>query len=235
MATGVLSAALFLTKYNYGLLWLAPLLLNEAWIACGGPRGVSIASCARRGVSICAAPSRYSLAIYLVGLAAIALTGGGTLRVGERAVSVTSIGNPLLLLVVIVLARAVWPPRRSWERWRHWEGSLAERHRVLLWTIAIPIAVWLLLPPHLRNFVDFVENSSSGPPLWSAAGLLFYPRVFVEQYHARSLVGIAALLSAVAALARIRRATPTMRTLLLVVAVAVAALAVHPTRSRDPS
>ena len=40
VATGVLSAALFFTKYNYGLLWLAPLVLNEAWMACGGPRGV---------------------------------------------------------------------------------------------------------------------------------------------------------------------------------------------------
>ena len=71
-----------------------------------------------------------------------------------------------------------------------WERSLAERHRVLLWTIAIPAAAWLLLPPHLRSFLDFVENRSSGPALSSAAGLLFYPRVFVEQYHARSLIGM---------------------------------------------
>ncbi len=74
---------------------------------------------------------------------------------------------------------------------------------------------WLLLPPHLRNFVDFVENRSSGPSISSAAGLLFYPRVFVEQYHATSLIGIAVMVLAVAALARIGGAAPAVRTLLL--------------------
>ncbi len=228
VATGVASAALFFTKYNYGLLWLVPLLLNEAWIPCGGWRGVLDRSAALARRVDLRRPFTLFVTIYLVALAAIALSGGGTLRVGERAVSITSIGNPLLLLVVIALARAVWPPRRSWERWRRWERSLAERHRVLLWTIAIPVAVWLLLPPHLRSFVDFVENRSSGPPLSSAAGLLFYPRVFVEQYHARSVVGLVVMTAGVAALARIGGAAPAVRTLQIAVAVALAALTLHP-------
>ena len=112
--------------------------LNEAWMACGGPRGVFDRAVALARRIDLRRPFTLFVAISLLALAAIALTGGGTLRVGERAVSVTSIGNPLLVLVAIVLARAVWRPRRSWERWRRWEGSLAERHRVLLWTIAIP-------------------------------------------------------------------------------------------------
>ncbi|HEX2465409.1 MAG TPA: hypothetical protein VHR17_12370, partial [Thermoanaerobaculia bacterium] len=228
VATGVLSAALFFTKYNYGLLWLAPLLLNEAWVACDGPRGVFDRAISRTRRIDLGRPFTLFVAIYLVALAVIGLTGGGTLRLGERAVSITSIGNPLLLLVVIVLARAVWPPRRAWERWRRWERSLAERHRVLMWTIAIPVVVWLLLPPHLRSFVDFVENRSSGPPLFTAAGLLFYPRVFLEQYHARSVIGILVMGSAVVALARIGGAAPAARTLLLAVVVALAALTLHP-------
>ena len=36
--TALLALAAFFTKYNYGLLWLAPLLLNEAWLAAGGAR-----------------------------------------------------------------------------------------------------------------------------------------------------------------------------------------------------
>ena len=102
------SAALFFTKYNYGLLWLAPLVLNEAWMACGGPRGVFDRAVALARRIDLRRPFTLFVAISLLALAAIALTGGGTLRVGELAVSVTSIGNPLLVLVAIVLARAAW-------------------------------------------------------------------------------------------------------------------------------
>ena len=92
-----------------------------------------------------------------------------------------SIGNPLLVLVVIVLGRAVWRPRLAWNRFLSWERSLARRHRVLLWTVAAPAVVWLLLPPHLRSFVDFVENRSSVPSLLSAESVLFYPRAFAVE------------------------------------------------------
>ncbi|HVR30464.1 MAG TPA: hypothetical protein VMS86_13135, partial [Thermoanaerobaculia bacterium] len=125
-------------------------------------------------------------------------------------------------------ARAAWRPRRWWRRWRSWERGLAERHRVLLRTVALPAAVWLALPPHLKSFFGFVENRSSGPPLLSAAGLLHYPRVFVEQYHAAPWLGVAMLVLALAALARIGRASPGARVALLALALGLASVTLHP-------
>jgi hypothetical protein len=227
VATGVLSAALFFVKYNYGLLWLAPLLANEAWIACGGARAAL-----GRGVGVVRRidprrPFTLFVLLYLAALAVIAMTGGGTLRVGGAAVSVTGIGNPLAVLIAIVLVRALMRPRRAGRRFRAWERGVAERNRVLLWTAGVPIAIWLLLPPHLRGFVDFVENRSAGPPIASLEGLLFYPRVFVVEYHAARWLGTVAGLLALGAIVR-RRETPAPRTTLLAVLIALLALTLHP-------
>jgi hypothetical protein len=156
------------------------------------------------------------------------VTGGGTLRLGGSTVSITSIGNPLTVLVLLVVARAAWPPRRSWARFVAWERSLADRHRVLLWATVVPISLWLLLPPHLRGFVDFVENRASGPSVFSAAGLLFYWRAFVGQYHAWKAVGWAAAVGALAALPWLGRTTAGVRALLLAVCMATLALTCHP-------
>ncbi|HVR30196.1 MAG TPA: hypothetical protein VMS86_11770, partial [Thermoanaerobaculia bacterium] len=147
LATGLVSAALFFTKYNYALLWLAPLAASEAWIACGGPRGVLRRGAALAGRFDWRRPWHVFVALYLAVLAAIAVSGGGTLSLAGRELSVTSVGNPLYLLLVLLAARAAWRPRRWWRRWRSWERGLAERHRVLLRTVALPAAVWLALPP----------------------------------------------------------------------------------------
>jgi hypothetical protein len=228
VATGVLSAALFFTKYNYGLLWLAPLFVNEAWLACGGFRAMGERAVAAARRIHWRRPFTLFVALYLIALAAILVTGGGALPIGERDVSVTSIGNPLYGLIVIVLVRAAWGWRRSWERFKAWERALGRRPRVLFWTAVVPAATWLLLPPHLRSFVDFVENRSDGPSLASTAGWLFHPRVFAEQFHPDARFGWIVAVVAIMALTRIGRVATSVRILLLAVLANVAALTLHP-------
>jgi hypothetical protein len=228
IATGLLSGMLFFTKYNYGLLWLIPLFSSEAWIACGGGRpAVARALAAVRRIDL-RRPFTAFVAVYLVGLAALAVTGGGTLRIGGIELGLRSIGNPLYVLVLLVIARALWRPRQAWARFRRWELGLAERHRILLWTVAVPAALWLLLPPHLRGFVEFLGNRSAGPPPLSGEGLLFHPRAWIGTYHASPLLGVAVVAAAMLALLRIRRAAPPQRALLLALAWGVAATALHP-------
>ena len=228
LATGLLTSALFFTKYNYGLLWMAPLLVSEAWIACGGARAVlSGGAVFTRRIDL-SRPLPLFIALYLAGLLAVVVTGGGTLRLGDEELSVTSIGNPLSLLLALLLARAALRPRRSWLRFRDWERGLAERHRVLLWTVGAPAAIWLALPPHLRSFVDFVDNRGARLPVASAANLLYHPRGFVEEYHAAPFLGVVVLALAGAAWARIGRASPGVRVTLLAGAVGLAAAMLHP-------
>jgi hypothetical protein len=226
-AAGLLTSALFFTKYNYAVLWMLPLAASEAWIACGGPRA-AVARLAGRARRVdLRRPWTAFVAVYMLALVAILVTGGGTLRVAGREASVTSIGNPLLLLLVLCGLRAAARPRRTLASWRRWSRELPPRHRVLLRTAALPAAAWLLLPPHLGSFVDFLDNRESGLPR-TVETLIFHPRVFVGEYHASPAVGVVVLGLALFALTRLGRATPAVRVLLLAAAAGLAATALHP-------
>jgi hypothetical protein len=227
VAAGLLATALFFTKYNYAVLWIVPLLVNEAWTACGGARAVVARALERARAIDWRRPWTAFVALYALGLVAIAVTGGGSVRIGGAELRATSIGNPLYLLILIAGIRAASTPRRSSARFRQWVRGLAPRRRVLLWTTAAPVAVWLLLPPHLRSFVDFLDNRGSGLAM-APAGLLYHPRVFIEQYHGSAWVGTLALALALAAIPRMARAAPGVRVVLLGAVTGLAATMIHP-------
>lgn len=224
----LLATLLFFTKYNAGLLWLAPLLANEAWSRHGGARGVLARL--REGLRRVdlRRPWHLFLVLYALLLLAIAATGGWTLHLGPHRIPVRSLGNPVYLLYLVVVARLASTPRRSARRLRDRLAALPNRARTLaLWTGA-PVALWMLLPGHVKDFFEFVENRSSGLAPWSPESLLFYPRVLVRELAPHPAIGVAALLLGLAPIALLPRLDPGRRVLALAVAVASLALLAHP-------
>jgi hypothetical protein len=224
-AAALAAAALVFTKYNYGLLWIAPLVVHEAWDEHG-----TLAAAGRRLRSSLAAvawrrPWPVFLGLYGLVLLSIPLSGGWRFEVAGTEVAASSLGNPVYALYVIVLARLAVVPaarRRAVERWRR----SAERFRVLGCWIGLPVAVWMLVPEHTKNFFAFVENRASDLSL--AGHLAAYPRSFVAAYHAAEWLGWAVAAAALVPLLRLRRLPPERRAVGLALLAGIAAALLHP-------
>ena len=193
VAAGLSTTALFLLKYNYGTLWLAALLLFEAWELPATRRAVLVARVKAwftRGRWL--RPMPLIAALYALALIAIVVTGGASFDVFGRSVSVHSAGNPAYGLFVFLCVWFAVDVMRHRDHWRTRWRALSVRRRVLLTTIAAPLALWFLMPwpNRVRAFVEFSLNRSSGPPPWTLEGLLFYPRALVNEYAPFTTAGI---------------------------------------------
>ncbi len=217
---------LFFCKYNYGLLFIVPLLIFRARL--GVARWKDFAKAAvklwRSGRWRSAWLLGAVAAILALGL--VRLTGGFEFTASGREVSVRSIGNPALaLLWLALLAILVSSPRRRAVFARL--TAIDAEHQGLLRYLAAPILLWMLLPPHLRDFLDFVENRSSQLPFFSAESLFFYPRVFLHELSPGPLWGGAMLLLALVGLSRLGGSTGYSFLALWMAATALAAF-LHP-------
>ncbi len=195
-AAGWAATALFLCKYNYGVLWLAAVCLWE-W------QGIDAEARRRTRSALRAlAPPRAWLRpmplLFAAGALAVLLilaTGGGAFTVLGQRISVRSPGN---LAYALWLAFGLWMilPRRGRESRAAWAWArLPKRARILGGTILLPLAVWFTIPwpNHLREFFHFVANRDSGMPVWTAEGLLFYPRAFAADFSPGPVVASVAL------------------------------------------
>lgn len=239
-AACLLATLLFFTKYNYGLLWLAPMLVHEAWRHHGGLRpALSRLAAAVRRLDL-RRPWPAFVGLWVLALLAVVVTGGWTLELGGAMVEVHSIGNGLYALCLLAVARALlrlgrrarFRPAAAAASLRERLAVLPPRGRVLLLWVAVPIGLWLLLPGHLPELVAFVQNRSSGLPPLGRESLLLYPRAFADELAAWPAVGIASLVVGLAPAALLPRlggprAEP-LRALALAVAVAAVALVLHP-------
>jgi hypothetical protein len=191
VAAGLTSAALFLCKYNYGLMWIAALALFE-WLALPAARRIELLSRVRSFVTTGRWLRPFPLLVlaFLLVIAAIHFTGGGVITIDRMRISVRSPGNAIYALYLILLAGAFLGIRRAGGWGPVWR-RLSERHRVLMATLVLPLAVWLLIPVpnRVRALAGFVVNRDSGQPFGSLDTLLFYPRAFAHDYSPAPLIG----------------------------------------------
>ncbi|HYM80216.1 MAG TPA: hypothetical protein VEY91_02255 [Candidatus Limnocylindria bacterium] len=192
VAAGLTTAALFLCKYNYGLLWLVPLVWHE-WTRLPAPSRSAATSQVRAWLAAGRWMQPMPLLVGAGGLAiaAILVTGGGVLDLLGHRVSVHSPGNLAYALYLIVIAWALLPVRRRLAEWRDRWDRLSPHHRVMLVTIAFPLALWFVIPypNRVKEFFGFIVNRAAGPSPWSLEGLLYYPRAFASEYSPSPFVG----------------------------------------------
>lgn len=217
--------ALFFTKFNYGLLWIAPLLAHEAWRRAGSAAALAREAAAGVRTYRWRRPWPIFVAAALLLIATIPLTGGWDLTLLGAEVRATSTGNPLYaLLLLTVLRFAVLPGPRRWLLARL--RTAPPVWRTALRVLALPVAVWMLWPEHTKELLGFVENRSSHLPF--AEALLFYPRAFVDRFHASPGLGLAVLATALVVALRLPRLAPARRLVALAMLVGLAALLLHP-------
>ena len=226
---------LFFTKYNYGLMWIVPVMLHEAWRSAGSWRtllrqtGRALARLELRQ------PWNLFVLLYLGLTAVVVATGGIDTEVAGLPLRMSSLGGPIYALYVLTLLRlALHRPSR--ERLRAAYARLTRRRRIFAAWTGLPIALWMLVPDHTRNFFSFLGNRSSGIPLTSLESLAFYPRVFTSEYVTAPWIGglmlvlaLPCLALAFVAPARARSAPGEgARILALALLCGIVALLVHP-------
>ena len=222
------SLALFFCKYNYGVLWLVPAAVAE-----GRRRAGSWRELGRRAVAWVhglALPRPLVVFFVLVALLLLRIRLGGgidTTLVGVR-LKATSIGSPLYVLYLLALLVWLRRPRKALADLRSWLASLPERDAVLMRWLAFPIAFWMLIPPHLKDFFGFLENRSSELNTLGAESLLFYPHSLVVDYGPSSALGILLLIAGLIGCGYIFGGDDRARLLAAVVACGFASLLVHP-------
>ncbi len=190
----VFSCGLFFCKFNYGLMWLLPMAGCELWQRTGSLR--ALLGMARANSRRLARPWPVFVITILLLLAAILLTGPWAVPVGSRVVHIRSLGGIAWALYFLSIIRLVIHRRR----WRQWLVAASERTRAMVYLIGLPVAVWMVVPSHTKNFFKFLENRSSGLPLLSVENLAFYPRVFLSDYSVTSAWGLTVLLAGLAPL-----------------------------------
>ncbi|HEX2163825.1 MAG TPA: hypothetical protein VHM02_07740 [Thermoanaerobaculia bacterium] len=217
--------ALFFTKFNYGLLWIAPMLAHEAWRRAGSAGELG----RRLGAGMTAyrwrRPWPLFVVVALLLVASIPLSGGWDFTLFGTDVRATSTGNPLYVLYLLAVLRfAALPGPRRWLLARL---RAADRvWRTAVFVLALPVAVWMLWPEHTKELLGFVENRSSHLPF--AEALLFYPGAFVDRFHGSPGLGLAALATALVSCLRLPRLAPGRRVVALALLVGLAALLLHP-------
>jgi len=227
------TTTLFFCKYNYGILWMVPLVLSELSRS-GHTLRTGLSSVEKGMRRIGRRPFAVFVLIYLGFIVFVSTTGGFAFTVAGRGISVRSAANPTYILFIIVLLRLLLiRPRRTLRRMAGWWQSLSDRFRIPLLLIALPILVWLLDPTHLKGFFGFVENRSSHLSLLSFEGLLFYPRAFVAEFSPAPWIGWSVLLIGLAhALLRARSTDPSHRILAYCTLFGLVAVGGH--RYKDP-
>ncbi len=221
---GAATLLLFFCKYNFGILWIAAVAVYEIWESAAWRAWGEVPSRWRR------MPTRSRaflvfLGVYLGFLGAIVATGGWIWELGGAHISVRKLGNPASILAAILLVRFLLRPRWNIARVRAWLDSLAPRHRFMATWVLLPMAAWLLLPPHTSAFFNFVQNRPAERSLLE--NLLLYPREFMAQYASSPFSGLLILVVALLPVFWIRRQPPRERLLTLALTVAFVATAAH--------
>jgi len=223
----IAATTLFFCKYNYGLIWILPMMANEV-LRAHGPSGLQPTKTSRSLGAALRRPWSALLVIGLLGAAIIEIAGPWRFSIGGRAVSVGSAGPLLYALYALTLVGWLLRPRHSLLMARQLHARVGFRARSMLTFIAFPVALWMVMPSHTINFVKFLVNRSTGPPVLSLESLLFYPRIFIGEFSPSPAVGIAVLFLAASSLRRLRGSDVAGRVLALALLFSTIAGLAHP-------
>lgn len=220
-ATAFWGLCLMLCKYNYGLMWWVP------WAVCEARRRFGSWAKTRRGIlrALARLPWRSPLGLGATSLLAVILvvrwTGGGRFFWLGQEVSLTSAGVPAYLLYLLCLFGILRSPEM-----RSKLQALRDEDGVLLKWLGLPLALWFLVPNHVKDLAGFLENRSSD--LGAIESLAFYPEALLSFYAADPVVGLLVASAACLGLRELSGSSDARRLVALCWLVGALALLTHP-------
>ncbi len=226
--TCIFTIVLFFCKYNYGIMWIIPLVINEAW-----RESLLSRENIKNGFSKLIQFGRNKpffatfLIMYICFLLSIIISGGFIWHIAGQKISVTSLGNPVFFLIIILIILFLIKPKRNIALVRNIWQPLVLKYRLFVLIVVLPIFIWMLVPTHIKGFFNFVQNRSSGIPFFSGENLLFYFRTFVEQYSTSEVIGLIVLALSIIPLFFLNKYLPQNRIIYLVLAIGLIVSVLH--------
>jgi hypothetical protein len=234
---GLCLTLLFLTKYNYWLLCVLALVVTAATLVADSRAARERArEPARFGLEL--AKSAIRSPVFLIGLGVcalalgIAIRGPSSLDLFGQEVSlyppsnIVTAGYAFCLAGVLVAIRA----RRAeiGGRIEPWTRSLAKWH-------LLPVALWLLLPDRVVNFIWFIGPTHYAEGTIAGysnilSGVDFYWSTYAAGYQAFPAASWLAAGGLLASMLLIPRLTATGRAVLVFAIVCVVLVTIHPQR-----
>lgn len=227
--TAGLGAVLFLTKYNYGIMWFIPWLGHLAIRHGGFVREIS--HLAGKEFRRLIKPSFFCIVtfLYAVILVAVVVTGGIDREMfGQRIIFKSVLGNPIYGFVIFVFlrylifdrARLVSSARFVWNAPQPWQGVIRY--------MATPVLIWLSYPQNFSTFFVSTINHSKRRAFFSFETLTFYPRAFLYEYSPTAWVGALVLVLFFIGLFFWRRFNVGERFIWVMGAVTFVSVVIHP-------
>jgi hypothetical protein len=229
---GVALTLLFLQKYNYWLLVLLALVLNEVLARPAELAAAAVAQVRRIDWrawlrSQLRAPLNYVLLAVLGLIAWACWRGPVPLTWGERSLNVYPPFNFIQIAWWVFFLR-LW----GWWRatGRAWADDLGPRIATLIRWHAWPVAVYMLLPRHVGYFLWFLSpaNNPTHRRLDPLTGFTHYAPWFTSDYHLGAWSAIAVLVLIVVALISVRSLRRGGGALVCLACVALVMTCTHP-------
>lgn len=224
----IATTSLCFLKYNYAAFWGIALVACE--IGRLGPewrRGLF--RWARGWVSPEAlrCPTFWIVMAILGLIAWIRVTGGWKGEVFGHRLTITTTGNPIFALLLVISARVVWELIRRGDAWR---ARLPEEVWVFLVGTMAPLAVWFLVlsPTRVKEFVDWLTSGTEGSRRpWLHGEGAYLPRV-IEGFAPVAWVRVLAAIGFLAGLVRAVRGGWDRRAPVVWFAIGAAGCLAHP-------
>jgi len=179
------TTVLFFTKYNYGIYLMVTIFAVEALRLSATSRrfiGREITSYFR--FKNLFAFSNVALLLIIFSLSAVIFTGGFTAELFGVEVSFQHLRNPLYLLALLLIFKAV---RYCRSKWKALAGNFLPRHAALVIIIVIPVLIWFLMPDSLEAFISFArarpaDVQRQGIKTLSLDNVAYYPKIILGYY-----------------------------------------------------
>ena len=219
---------LFFTKYNYFILAVIPIIINEYLTKTNGTtfkyRLRNLLLILKKLLS---GWTGKVLFVYIIFLMALIFTGGFEFHIFNQKVLVHSIGNTGYIILYFLLFR-LWLAHRR--RKIDWQKIFQKDPRIhaLLYYFVIPLTFWFAVPypNHIKEFFSFIINrNSEGITLLS--GIRFYFDIFRMDYFQNDLIFFSASLVFLIALLRYKFQTRVIKWLLIAAVIQIVLVVFH--------
>ena len=188
--TVVSATVLFFAKFNYAIMVFLPIIVTEVVRKARLRHQLwESVQFVRRDIQW-TRPFSIFVYAYLLFLVYVRVVGIHFEAFGQIVTIKRAFGNPLYLLVAIVLLRMALFHRKSLQFYFKAIWWAPSQMRPVVRYFVLPAAIWMLYPPFFSTFFIFLfSESTRKQSFFSMETLTFYPGAFVNYYAFMPMVG----------------------------------------------
>jgi hypothetical protein len=225
----LLLTMLFFTKYNYFILVIIPIMINEYFTYTDKWKLRDHFDLLLKVVKkVFTSFTGLFLFVYSIFLIALFSTGGFEFNLFNQKVSVHSIGNTGYVVLYLLIIRFLIYKKRNKAGYFNFLNK-DFRIKPLINYFIIPIIIWFVIPypNHIKEFFGLIVNRQS-EGFTIISGFAYYFNVLKNEYFANNLIFVLSMLIFLFAIIRYKNQNPTARFFIIVALIQIILIINHP-------